>query len=165
MFNELLLQCSHKVIIIMDKQEIKKEIIPFYSSNKPLHDNLLQENFVSLEIRKLFLALDDLMDVIRQVEEEIQLFIFKKKENIVVGEHVEIREVSYFRLIFIKDDIPSYEDYDYKILFERDKFKKIMYSKLQNFKKTLNLPQKKLIYTNMIFYFLQQLADILYMKQ
>ncbi len=36
MINGLLLQCGHKVIISMNKREISKEIIPFFSQ-KVLH--------------------------------------------------------------------------------------------------------------------------------
>ena len=140
MINGLLLQCGHKVIISMNKREISKEIIPFFFSKSSSYTNILHENFLSLEIEKLLLTLDDLMEDIRIVEEEIQLFIFRKKENVVIGTHIESREVSYFRMIFIKDNNPAYEDYDYQILFDRDKFKELMYSKLNSFKDLLSLP-------------------------
>lgn len=143
--NSLLLQCSHTVIINVNKREVSKKISPFFFSDSSMNPTLLHENFLSLEVNKLFSALDYLVDDINQVEEEVQLFIFRKKETIFTKSHIDNREVSYFRMIFLKNNIPSYEDYDYNILFDRKKFNDFLYSKLKSFKQLLNLPLKELI--------------------
>lgn len=139
--NGILLQCNHKIIINMDKFKINKEIYPFISGDTSLLIDGLYKNLCSLQISELFIALEKIRKLIQTINEDIRLFVFRKKENIVLKNNIEIREVSYFRLIIIRNDLSSYEDYKYDILFNIDKFKKILFSNIEEFNTIINLPE------------------------
>ena len=87
MINGLLLQCGHKVIISMNKREISKEIIPFFFSKSSSYTNILHENFLSLEIEKLLLTLDDLLEkkaceqIYSETENYYRINIITKEKN------------------------------------------------------------------------------------